>query len=183
MELLRTAFDLEVIQGMKYCKFLFWHQLVLIIPNYLVLIIQTGSYSHCKLCSCPCLTVSKCLLTNNFALTFPPPHSRKTRQRQFVSSSHQDNILTRCNSRASLEITNFLVKMNYILLTFLVTVRCSAYNGLDRSSLHRQDHLHSRQDSPSSPLELSDYFVPVVAISFFTSLFTSIGKFDLPAIH
>ena len=71
--------------------------------------------------------------------------------------------------------------MNYILLTFLVTVRCSAYISLDRSSLHRQDYLHSRQDSPSSPLDLSDYFVPVVAISFFTSLFTSIGKFDLPA--
>ena len=60
-----------------------------------------------------------------------------------------------------LEITNFLVKMNYILLTFLVTVRCSAYKSLDRSSLHRQDYLHSRQDSPSSSLELSDYFVPV----------------------
>ena len=66
-------------------------------------------------------------------------------------------------------------KMNYILLTFLLTVRCTA-NRHGRSSLYRQDYLHSRQDSTFSPLELSDYFVPVVAISFFTSLFTSIGK-------
>lgn len=68
-------------------------------------------------------------------------------------------------------------KMKYILLTFLLTVavRCTA-NSLGRSSLYRHDYLHSRQDSTSSPLELSDYFVPVVAISFFTSLFTSIGK-------
>ena len=64
--------------------------------------------------------------------------------------------------------------MIYFLLTFLLTVRCSAFSSHDQSQHYR--HASARQDSPSSPLELNDYFIPVVAISFFTSLFTSIGK-------
>ena len=75
------------------------------------------------------------------------------------------------------------VKMIYIVLTFVLAVRCSAYHNQDRSSSNREHYNHhyanSRQDSPT--LELSDYFIPVVAISFFTSLFSSIGKLILKA--
>ena len=67
--------------------------------------------------------------------------------------------------------------MSYFLLTFLLMVRCSAYISHD----HRQHYRHAsaRQDSLPSSLELNDYFIPIVAISFLTSLFTSIGKTEL----
>ena len=74
------------------------------------------------------------------------------------------------------------VKMIYILLTFLIAVRCSAYHNQDRSSSDREHYHHTISRQDSQRLELSDYFIPVVAISFFTSLFSSIGKIILKAM-
>ena len=72
------------------------------------------------------------------------------------------------------------LKMIYILLSFAVTVKCSAFYLDEHNSQHHYNHLTERQDSRPG---LSNYFVPVVAISFFTSLFSNIGIKYSPIVY